>query len=104
MPLNLTGNSEPLTEFQIHLFSGLAALEIVVNISTYFVTIFCFYIITKNPLFHTNLIRLIKCVFIYCFISQVIRLAMIILEAESNSFIGKWVVVVEDGDHLLDFF
>lgn len=72
------------------LFQSLAILEIFLNLSTYLISAFCFYVLLKNPMFHTNLIRLIKCAILYYTLSQIMRLIMIVGEATAKELLGMF--------------
>lgn len=56
------------------LFFCLTVLEIVVNILSYILVVACFYICVTYPLFHINFTRLVKCMFVFYIISQILRL------------------------------
>lgn len=70
------------------IFKGFTILEIIINISTYIIIGICFHIFIKFPMFHTNFIRLIKCIASYFLVSQFMRLIIAINELFDHDQIG----------------
>ena len=88
------GEASLSNEAKKMLFHGLAYLELFLNLTTYLITILCFYILFKSPMFHINLIRLIKCAIFYYTLSQIMRFVMIIGESTSRELLGKSFSVI----------
>lgn len=63
-------------------------LEIFINILSYFAISFSFYFLHKSTLFHTNMVRLFKCLLIYYAASQIMRLIIALKEMEYDNVIG----------------
>lgn len=75
--IHVDGKASNLME---KIFLILSIIEIIFHVFTYCISIFCFYVLTRNPFFHIHLIRSFKCVFIYYVISQLMRLVIIVDE------------------------
>lgn len=70
------------------IFKGFTVLEIIINISTYIILGICFHIFIKYPMFHTNFIRLVKCIAFYFIVSQFMRLIIAINEIFDHDNLG----------------
>ena len=72
------------------IFQALSIFEIVMNIIFYFIGSLCFYVVIKYPVFHTNFIRLIKCILVYYFGAQFTRLVIVFYESVKEEKIGNF--------------